>query len=60
VIEKITLRVDLTRMRVESTHMHVVKKTITTKKKLCTRLVPVDLRFMCKMMSIKKFFDVVS
>jgi hypothetical protein len=48
VIGKKTLRVDLTGMR-------VVKKTTTTKKKkkLSTRLVPSDLRFMCFMTSLK-------
>jgi hypothetical protein len=52
VIEEKNLRVDLTSIRVESTRRRVAKKT-TTQKKLSTRLVPVDLWFMCIMMSLK-------
>jgi hypothetical protein len=46
VIENKTMRVDLTRMRVESTHMRVVIKNDN-------KLVPVDLRVSCIMMSLK-------
>jgi hypothetical protein len=45
-----TMRAESTRVRVELTRMRVVKK------KLSTGLVPVDLRFMCIIMSLKSFF----
>jgi hypothetical protein len=52
VIENKNMCADSTRMCVELTRMRVVRKNNNNKNnKLSTRLVPVDLRFMCIMMS---------
>jgi hypothetical protein len=48
VIENKTICVESTRVRVESTLMRVVKKNNNN-----NRLVPVDLSFMCIIMSLK-------